>query len=271
MSATTLITKAVILARGLGKRMREKDSSAAIDAAQAAAADSGVKAMVPVGRPFLDYLLSTLAEAGCNRACLVIGPEHGAVRDYYTHEQHPSRIEVCFAIQPEPLGTANAVLAAEDFASQDEFVVINGDNYYPVEALQALQRLGQPGTVLFQAGSLARNSNIREERVCAFASCVVDFAGFLADIVEKPAFETFDEARLIGMNCWRFGPAIFAACRDVPLSPRGEFELPLAVKLAIRRGIKLKVAISQSGVLDLSRRSDISAVAARLAHVKVQL
>ena len=53
-----MIRKAVILARGLGTRMRKADTGAALDSAQQAAADSGLKAMIPVGRPFLDYVLS---------------------------------------------------------------------------------------------------------------------------------------------------------------------------------------------------------------------
>ena len=246
-------------------------ASSDLNAAQAAAADAGIKAMVPVGRPFLDYVLSALADAGFKYACLVIGPEHGMVRDYYTREQRPSRIEVTFATQPEPLGTANAVLAAEEFAGSDEFLVINSDNYYPLDVLQAVQRLGHPGTVLFDAASLVLHSNIPDDRVRAFASCVVDANGFLADIVEKPAVENFDVAKLVSMNCWRFGPKIFAACRDVPLSPRGEYELPLAVKFAIQRGVKLQVAISHSGVLDLSRRSDIASVTERLKKMQVAL
>jgi glucose-1-phosphate thymidylyltransferase len=265
------ISKAVILARGLGKRMRQHDASAKIDPTQSAVADSGVKAMVPVGRPFLDYVLSALADARFTRVCLVIGPEHDSVRDYYTHEQRPSRIEVSFATQPEPLGTGNAVLAAEAFAAADEFLVINSDNYYPLDVLQIVQLLSQPGTVLFDAASLVSHSNIPEDRIRAFASCVVDADGFLSNIVEKPSIEHFDADKLISMNCWRFGPDIFSACRDVPLSPRGEYELPLAVKLVIQRGARLKVSISHSGVLDLSRRSDIAAVAARLKDIQVAL
>jgi len=57
------IEKAVILARGLGTRMRKADSAARLDPTQAAAADTGIKAMIPVGRPFLDYVLSALADA----------------------------------------------------------------------------------------------------------------------------------------------------------------------------------------------------------------
>jgi dTDP-glucose pyrophosphorylase len=273
MSTGSSITKAVILARGLGKRMRQNDANADadLDAAQSEAADSGLKAMVPVGRPFLDFVLSALADAGFTRACLVIGPEHSSVRDYYTRERRPSRIEVSFATQLEPLGTANAVLAAEDFAGSDEFLVLNSDNYYPADVLQSLQRLGRPGAVLFEAASLVSHSNIPQDRIRAFAYCVVDVEGFLADIVEKPAVEHFDGTKLVSMNCWRFGPGIFAACRDIPLSPREEYELPLAVKLAIQHGVKLKMAISSGGVLDLSRRSDIAAVTERLKNVQVVL
>src|SRR5262245_54354599 len=76
------ITRAIILARGLGTRMRERaQAGAAVDAAQAEAADRGVKAMIPIGRPFLDYVLSALADAGYTDACLVIGPEHDAIRE----------------------------------------------------------------------------------------------------------------------------------------------------------------------------------------------
>ncbi len=273
MSTGSSITKAVILARGLGKRMRQNDANADadLDAAQSEAADSGLKAMVPVGRPFLDFVLSALADAGFSRACLIIGPEHSSVSDRYTREQRPSRIGVSFATQLEPVGTADALLAAEDFAGLDEFLVLNCDNYYPVEVLQAVQRLGQPGTVLFEAGALVQHSNIPKDRISAFATCVVNPDGILTDIVEKPVDANFDPAKLVSMNCWRFGPNIFAACRDVALSPRGEFELPLAVKLAIQRGMKLKTAISGSGVLDLSRRSDIAVVTEHLRNFPVLL
>src|SRR6516162_7942780 len=264
MGSSGHITKCVILARGLGTRMRRKEAHAALDASQSAAADTGLKAMIPVGRPFLDYVLSSMADAGFKQACLVIGPEHEAVLEYYASTIRPERIRVAFATQQEPLGTANAVLAAEGFAGKDGFMVINSDNYYPAQALSSIQTLGRPGAVLFHADVLARESNIPEERIRAFAYCVVDGEGFLADIVEKPdaaATAEFEAEKLVSMNCWRFGAEIFAACRDVPLSSRGEYELPQAVKLAIQRGAKFKVATCREGVLDLSRRSDITAVA----------
>src|SRR6476646_873376 len=105
-----MTNKAVILARGLGKRMRQADDRATIDARQAAVADQGVKAMIPIGRPFLDYVLSALADANCNDVCLVIGPEHDAVREYYERPGLLDRVRLSFAIQERPVGTANAIL-----------------------------------------------------------------------------------------------------------------------------------------------------------------
>ena len=72
-------------------------------------------------------------------------------------------------------------------------------------------------------------------------------------------------AALISMNVWRFDARIFDACRDVPLSKRGEYELPEAVGLAVTRGVTFRAVPASGAVLDLSRRSDVALVNARLA------
>jgi len=154
---------------------------------------------MPVGRPFLEYVLGGLAEAGYSYVCLVIGPEHHAVRQYY-EQQTLRRLSVSYAIQSEPRGTADALLATESFAGSDEFLVMNSDNYYPVPVLNTLRSLDEPGTVLFDRTSLVRNSNIPAERVRAFAYAEVK-NGYLKSLVEKPDENTTvpDDA-LISMN-----------------------------------------------------------------------
>ena len=89
--------KALVLARGKGTRMQRADRTAAVGAAQSSVADTGLKAMIPFRRPFLDYVLSALADAGCLDICLVIGPEHGVVRDYYERTRPPERVRLTFA------------------------------------------------------------------------------------------------------------------------------------------------------------------------------
>jgi glucose-1-phosphate thymidylyltransferase len=264
--------KAVVLARGLGKRMRQEDQAASLDPAQAAMAETGIKALIPIGRPFLDYVLSELADAGYEEACLVIGPEHGAVLDYYAVESPPRRIHVDFAIQKEALGTADALLAAEAFAAGEDFLVVNSDNYYPVEALRRLRLLSEPGTALFERAALLSESNMEPERVRAYAVCTVSPEGYLTGILEKPDAAALAEAGpnpLISMNCWRFGPSIFGPCRDTPPSPRGEKELPRAVHEGVTAGLlRLRVIRWRGGVLDLSRRADVATVAERLKNIE---
>lgn len=282
--------KAIVLARGLGTRMREADPDARLSDAQRRAADAGLKPMIPVnGRPFLDYLLSALADAGVAQVALVVAPDHEGVRRHYSTNP-PARIALGFVVQPEPLGTANAVLAAETWAAGDPVLAMNADNLYPVAALADLVSLGEPGLPAFEHDDLVRSGNIPADRVHAFAVIEVDEQGYLTRIVEKPpslvlppqggrhknerhthesvasAFRRKNDV-LVSMNCWRFDARIFGACRDVPRSARGEFELPEAVGLAVRRGVRFKVLRARGAVLDLSRRADTADVERRLAGV----
>lgn len=274
----------MVLARGLGTRMKEDDGSGArMAAAQAAAADRGIKAMMPLEleargtRPFLDYVLSALADAGYTDVCLVIGPDHDRVREYYTVDAPPRRVRVAFATQAEPRGTADALLAAESFAGADDVLVINGDNYYPVTAMRALRELTGPGTVLFDPDGLVHRGNIAADRIRAFAVGALTPDGYLADIVEKPDDETMRAMvhaaggrALVSMNCWRLASSIFEACREVRPSARGELELTQAIRDAVRTGgLRVKVLTSGDGVLDLSRRGDIATVTAQLRGVRV--
>ncbi|MFH1268059.1 MAG: sugar phosphate nucleotidyltransferase [Planctomycetota bacterium] len=270
-----LMEKAVILARGLGTRMQRPDDAAALNEAQAAAAQTGVKAMIPIGRPFLDYVLSALADAGYRRVCLVVAPEHDAIRRYYHEEVGCERVSVEFAVQEAPKGTADAVAAAASFAGDEPFLVINSDDYYPIEALGRLREQGGSAVALFEQENMIAGSNIPKERIRHFAVGQVDEGQRLLGVLEKP-----DEATLaslprplwLSMNCWRFGPSIFEACRNIKPSKRGELELPDAVQYAIEKlGETFHAVLVRAAVLDLTSRKDVAAVAKRLAHVEVKL
>ncbi len=267
-------SRAVILARGLGTRMRAESGDAPLDASQARVADSGVKAMIPMGRPFLDYVLGSLADAGFTKVCLVIGPEHTQVRSYYEKEAALSRITVEFAEQLRPLGTADAVLAAESFADGETFVVLNSDNYYGSAVLSELNRIEEPAVIGFARSGLIELGNVPPERVTRFGALDMGPDGYLRRILPKPNEEMLRSGEEIygSMNCWLFDSSIFRACREITVSPRGELELPRAVQLAIdSHGLKMKVIKVRAPVLDLSSRTDIAGVQERLRGVEVSL
>jgi dTDP-glucose pyrophosphorylase len=257
----------------------EVDGPVVLSAAERAAADAGAKAMMPIAgrrgptRPLLDFTLSRLADAGYRQVVLVVGPDAALVRDYYDGVGRPTRMAVSFAVQGEPRGTADAVLAAQEAVGDRPFAVVNGDNVYPVAALEALRTLGGPGLAAFERDDLVDSSGISPDRVASFAVLDVTPDGRLAGVVEKPSAEAVASrgARaLVSMNCWRFDARIFDACRDTPPSVRGELELTAAVRLAVERGVAFRVAVVKGPVFDLSRRSDIAFVSARLAEAEVR-
>jgi glucose-1-phosphate thymidylyltransferase len=266
--------KAVILARGLGKRMRQAAPGARLSPEQEAAARQGVKALIPIGRPFLDYVLSALADAGWRRVCLVIGPEHDAVREYYARLPM-RRITVEMAIQKDPLGTADAVAAAEAFAAGESFLCINSDNYYPREALTALRAMSGLGLAAFERDGLLAGSNIPPDRIARFGLLSLDSQGRLRRVVEKPTESQLAAMPLpifVSMNCWRFGPAIFPACRSIGRSSRGELELTDAVQYAIDHlGARFETCRCAAPVLDMTGQEDVASMARHLAGVKVEL
>jgi len=266
--------KAVILAAGLGTRMRRLEKATQLSQEQATLAARGIKALIPVGRPFLDYVLSRLAEAGYRAVCLVIGPQHDEIRRYY-NRLTTQRLRVEFAVQREPLGTANAVLAAAQFVAQDPFLVINSDNYYPVHALHALRHATGCATAGFDRRGLLQGSNISAERISQYAVLTSDGNGILESIVEKPDpswMRNQPEPVLVSMNCWRFEFSILTACRSIDRSQRGEYEIPDAVLYSIRRlNQRYRVIPSQQPVLDLSGPEDIAAVKSYLTNEEVRL
>ncbi len=264
----------MILARGLGTRMRRADAEVALTEAERAAADKGVKALIPIDRPFLDYVLSALADAGYRQVCLIVAPDHEAIRSYYD-QAGLTRLSLAYAVQEEPKGTADAVAAAEAFADGDPFLVINSDNYYPVEALRGLRQQDGFAVALFERDSMISGSNIAPERVKSFAVAQINNDGLLVKILEKP-----DEATLaampkphwLSMNCWRFTPAIFEACRKIGPSPRNEYELPDAVQYVIDMlRLPCRALTLRAPVLDLTSRRDITTIKPFLSHVEVRL
>ena len=266
--------KAVIMARGLGTRMRKAAVGVSLTAEQASAAQAGVKAMISLdGRPFLDYVISSLADAGFDQFCLVIGPEHDLIRNYYDSCEK-SRVEITYAIQEQPLGTADAVAAAEDFAGDDRVLVVNSDNFYPEDAVARLREVPASATLGFTKRAMIDQSNIDPERIRAFALLDSDDSGQLTDIIEKPAPEVVDaagETALVSMNCFLLTPRIFEACRSIEKSARGEYEIVDAVRWMVEQGERFAVVPVEAGVLDMSNRGDIASVVDALGGREVKL
>ena len=114
-----MIKEAVILAGGLGTRLREvvKDIP---------------KSMAPVdGRPFLEYQLDYLHVFGVQRVILSVGYLRQAIMDHFGNDYNGIRIE--YAIEEEPLGTGGGLKLAMQKASEVNIPVLNGDTFFMID------------------------------------------------------------------------------------------------------------------------------------------
>lgn len=253
---------AVVLAAGRGTRLRDSNATHLHTAAQREAAALGLKVMMPVdadGGRWIDYVLDALARAGCTDIVLVAPPDHEDLRIHL--ERTPcARLRLRFAVQAVPDGTAGAVLAAAPVVDAPSFLVVNGDTIYPVDAVRATAAIDGCGLAAFTRRSLMQESGLPVEKVAAFALAERDASGWLTGLVEKPSVATMaglGPEALVGVNLWKMVPAVFDACRDAPLSPRGERELPDAALLAVARGTPFRVVETSGRLFDLTTAADV--------------
>ncbi|NLW50382.1 MAG: nucleotidyltransferase family protein [Candidatus Brocadiaceae bacterium] len=269
--------KAVILARGLGTRMQKAQDGVELDVERAALARKGLKVLMSLhGRPMVDYAVDRLVRAGVDRICLVIAPEADQMRAHADRLSRQAGIRVGWAVQDEPRGTADAVLAAEAFAGDDPFVVCNGDNLYPPDTMARLVALDgdECCVAAFEREALHRKGNIAPERLRSMAVVQATPDGRLLRIVEKPPDPeryAVDGQVWANMNLYRFTPAVFDACRSIEPHPeRKEYELTAAVeRLRAAAPQAFRVLFSDGGVLDLTSRGDIAAVEHALAQERL--
>lgn len=179
-------------------------------------------------------------------------------------------MRIDFAVQAEPVGTADAVAAGKDWAGDQPFTVLNSDNFYTPATVRALASAPAPATMAFERNALIAGSNIPADRINRFAVLDIDAAGHLRRIIEKPdnpeAYAR-DGRLFMSMNCFLFTPEIFTACEAIEMNPvRKEYELPSAVQYSIDRLGQTYAAVAcRAGVLDLTGRADIEPVRRLLA------
>ena len=198
---------AVILAAGLGTRLRPHTLHTP-------------KPLLPVqGRPLLDWSLGALPPE-VDRVVVVVHYLAEQVEAYLRGQKH-------FAAwvtvpQHEPRGTGDALRRCRDALRSDHFLVLNGDDLYGAADLAALAAC--------DAGLLVHP--VDEPRRFGIAFARPD--GTLERLVEKPDLQGRYPANT---GAYVFPRAVFDI--DIPLSPRGEYEITDYVSgLAARRPVR---------------------------------
>ncbi len=135
MAATKLRT-AIILAGGLGTRLRQSVPDLP-------------KCMAPVaGRPFLFYVINYLRSQGIEEFIFSLGYRHEQVEEYLAAEFETLQYQV--SIEDEPLLTGGAIRLALNLTSESRVLVTNGDTLFKasVSALNTFHEQHQANCTL---------------------------------------------------------------------------------------------------------------------------
>ena len=118
--------KAVILAGGLGTRLRKK-------------IDDKPKSMASVsGRPFLEYQIEQLKRYDIKEVVFCVGYLGEQIKDFLSNGAEFG-VKVEYATEKELLGTGGALKNAQKYLEDSTFLVLNGDSYLDINLLDFIQ------------------------------------------------------------------------------------------------------------------------------------
>jgi bifunctional UDP-N-acetylglucosamine pyrophosphorylase/glucosamine-1-phosphate N-acetyltransferase len=194
---------AIILAAGLGTRLRPHTLTTP-------------KPLLPIrGRPILDWTLAALPKA-VSRVVVVTHYLADQIEAYLAEQTHFSNWATVH--QQTPRGTGDAFMSCRDAVAADRCLVLNGDDLYGATDLARLAE--KPMGMLVHAVDEPRKFGIVFSRP----------DGTLEKLVEKP---NLTGRQMANIGAYLFPREAFAI--DLPLSPRGEYEITDAVSAMAAR------------------------------------
>ncbi|MFD8685413.1 glucose-1-phosphate thymidylyltransferase [Streptomyces sp. NPDC059651] len=202
--------KALVLSGGAGTRLRPITHTSA-------------KQLVPVAnKPVLFYGLEAIAEAGITEVGIIVGDTEEEIRAA-VGDGSRFGIDVTYIPQAEPLGLAHAVLIAQRFLGDDDFVMYLGDNFI-VGGIAGLVE----GFCADRPDAQILLTQVPDPT--AFGVAELDGDGRVVALEEKPK-EPKSDLALVGV--YLFTRAIHEAVRSIRPSWRGELEITHAIQWLI--------------------------------------
>jgi glucose-1-phosphate thymidylyltransferase len=225
--------KVVILAAGKGTRMLPLTKEVQ-------------KVLVEVNKkPFLWYVFNTLIKAGYDEIGLVVSYKKEKIEEFLKENGFMATL----IDQGKPLGTGHAVNVTKKFVGDDQFIVIQGDNLYSINDIEAIKKEDEYCYV----GGIKTD---KPERY----GILFQENGFLKKIIEKPKEFVGDIANT---GLYKFTPDIFKELAKVKKNKKGEFYITDAIT-ALAKKKKVKVHTIQDFWLDLGSPEDIPVIEKRL-------
>jgi len=219
--------KAVILAAGKGERLRPLT-------------DDRPKVILKVAnRPIIEYVMENLYPF-VDEFVIVVRYEKEKVIETLGDEFGGKPVTYVDQLPGE--GTAKAVESAREHVGDEEFIVVNGDIYFEVEAIKELvsafrRERADAALVLKHFDDLSHFGKVEVEE------------GRVIGILEKPG----KVPGYANLGIYLFKQEVFEFIEKTALSERGEYEITDTINLMIQAGKKVAYAVYSDYWNDIGR------------------
>jgi glucose-1-phosphate thymidylyltransferase len=208
--------KGVILAGGLATRLRPLTWVTN-------------KHLLPVyNKPMIYYPLQALAKAGIDEILITSSPDHSGDFETLLKSGEEFGVRLYYAVQENPKGgISEAILLAEDFASQDKITVVLGDNIFNFnlgEAKKKFEMIGK-GAMVFGVHMPTDSKQ--------YGVIEIDSNGNVQSIEEKPLKPKSDIAQT---GIYMYDESVFERIKKLSPSQRGELEVTDLNNLYLKDG-----------------------------------
>lgn len=225
--------KGLILAGGTGTRLRPITYSQS-------------KQLIPVAnKPILFYGLEALAAAGILDVGMIVGDTEQEIRAA-VRDGSDWGLRVQYIRQEAPLGIAHAVLVAQEYLGDEEFVMYLGDNLVRDDVGRFVQAFEdhRPDAEIFL---------VKTPQPERFGVAILE-GDQVTRLVEKPR-EHISDLALSGI--YIFNSAIFQAASSISPSWRGELEITDAIQYLLDHGYRVRAEQITGWWKDTGRVEDL--------------
>ncbi|MDW2799936.1 sugar phosphate nucleotidyltransferase [Clostridium boliviensis] len=216
--------KGVILAGGNGKRMYPLTVVTN-------------KHLLPIyKKPMIFYPIETLVKAGVKEILIVTSGEY--IGDFYRllHNGKEWGVNFHYEIQEGNTGTGAALLCAEDFVKDDDFIVILGDNIVTEDVKPYTENFKEQKNEYKAKILIAKVNNPENYGVVEFDD------NKIIKLVEKPERPA---TNYVNTGLWIFQSEVFSLLKNLKISRRNEYEATDVLNFYAKQG-KLSYGIIQS-------------------------
>ncbi len=207
--------KGVILAGGHGKRMHPLTIVTN-------------KHLLPVyKKPMIYYPIETLVKAGVNDILIVTSGEY--LGHFYRLLQTGKEwgIDLHYEIQEGNTGTGAALLCAENFIKDEDFIVILGDNIVTENIKPFVDEFKEQRNEFKAKIMITKVEDPKKYGVVEFDDKRI------LNVVEKPDNPT---SNYVNTGLWMFRPEVFSLLKNIKISTRNEYEATDVLNMYAKQG-----------------------------------